>query len=65
MDLLMPFVLPVPEDRGKAEGEERGAIMECSAEFLGVQLQEMYGWDNIFKVFGNGESRDGGSIQEG
>lgn len=48
MDLLMPFVLSVSEDRGKAEREERGAIMECSAEFLGVQLQEMYGQHDLF-----------------
>jgi len=39
--------------------------MECSAEFLGFQLQEMHGWYNIFKILGNGESRDGWSIQEG
>lgn len=36
--------------------------MECSAEFLGFQLQEMHGWYNIFKILGNGESRDGWSI---
>lgn len=42
MDLLMPVMLPVPEDRGKAEREERGAIMECSTKLLVVQLQEVY-----------------------
>ena len=65
MDLLMPIMCSLCKNISKTTREERSTIMEYSAEFLGVQLQEMHGWDNIFKVFGNGESRDGGSIQEG
>ena len=62
MDLLMPIMFSLCKNRSKTTREERSTIMECSAKFLGVQLQEMHGWDNIFKVFGNGESRDGWSI---
>ena len=59
MDLLVPIMCSLCQNRSKATREERSTIMECSAEFLGFQLQEMHGWYNIFKVFGNGESRDG------